>query len=159
MNAICTGCPQTTSMLITKSKQTIKVPSRWQHGIFSIKLIILLHFVQPCMCATCESKKWNQYSFAARAPEREGRPASEGYCTKLRFSRPACACECLQVPANTVPRFKKSLGACSVATAGKENQGSHFNCICLLVINLLVQRDRWGKWCINTNLAGLHWNY
>ena len=66
---------------------------------------------------------------------------------------------CLWMPANTVPRLKKSLGACSVTTAEKKNQSSHFNCICLLVINLLVQKDRWGKWCINTNLAGLHWNY
>lgn len=65
---------------------------------------------------------------------------------------------CLQVPANTLPRLK-SLGACSLTTAGKENQSSHFDCICLLVINLLVKQDRWRKWCINTNLAGLHWNY
>lgn len=56
-------------------------------------------------------------------------------------------------------KVKISLGARSIATAGKENQSSHFNCICLLVINLLVQKDRWGKRCINTNLAGLHWNY
>ena len=50
-----------------------------------------------CALHVRESKKRNQYSFAALAPEREGRSASEGYCKKFRFYRlRVFACECLQ---------------------------------------------------------------
>lgn len=156
MNIICTGCTQIISTLVTKSKHTIKVPSRWQRGFLFYKVKHLIAW-----CATlhvCYMGEQEEKSILLCC---SGPWASRPLCQRrlLQEVQVLQTSLCPRVPANTVPRFKKSLGACSVATAGKENQGSHFNCICLLVINLLVQKDRWGKWCINTNLAGLRWNY
>lgn len=152
-------CVLITPRIIISSKKTIKVNSQWRYSVFSTNSFISLHDVQPCMCVHVCARVWatNRINTHSQQGLLKGKAALTVKVTARSYDFTGHTM--LASAGKHSAKVKISLGARSIATAGKENQSSHFNCVCLLVINLLVQKDRWGKWCINTNLAGLHWNY